>query len=348
MKENKNSLKKLNSSKELRQCVVAVTVVVLGIMMGPMIAFAESPDILYIGDWADNSIKRFDAKTGDFLGTFVSSGSGGLNTPNGLLFVNGKLLVASQNAGLSISGEILQYDGTNGSFKGALVPSTDKNAPFAPRGIILDGSKLYVADLNKAGIKATGRILSYNIDSGNFLGDLDIDIKNIDSHPRGMVFGPDDSLYVSFRDLKKDGLGGHVLHFNPDGSFAEVFIADDGGVGKLNRPEGLVFGPDGKLYITSFRADPTDTDSIRIYSKNGDFLNKIDLDTVGSERAYAQAILFGPKGYLFVPISNTGELRRYNIADGSYKTLVESGGNLKAPCYLTFGKTDSKYLSYQK
>ncbi len=96
--------------------------------------------------------------------------------------------------------------------------------------------------------------------------------------------------------------GGHVLRFNPDGSFKNVFISDNGGVGNLNRPEGLVFDPDGNLYITSFPADTTDTDSIRIYSANGDFLRKIDLDIVGQPRAYAQAIIFGPNRHLFVPI----------------------------------------------
>jgi sugar lactone lactonase YvrE len=358
MKESKNSLIKLNCGKELRQSVVAVTVIILGMMMAPMIAFAqEQTDFLYISDWGDNTIKKVDLNNGN-VDTFVISGSDGLNTPNGLLFVNGNLVVASQNSGLKIAGEILQYDGTTGAFQRALVPSTDKKASIAPRGIIL-GSKLYVADLVtgvSAPGKSTGKIRSYDVDSGNFLGDLDIDIKNIDSHPRGIVFGPDDFLYVSVRDLKKDGLGGHVLRFNPDGSFDKVFIADDGGVGKLNRPEGLVFGPDKNLYITSFRANPSDTDSIRIYSKEGDFINKIDLDTatVGPDRAYAQALLFGPDGYLFVPISGpingiyTGELRRYNVADGSYESLVAAGLNLKLPSYLTFGKTDPKYLSYHE
>jgi DNA-binding beta-propeller fold protein YncE len=361
MKESKNGLKKMNSGKELRQSVVAVTLIVLGMIMGPMIAFAqEQTDFLYIGDGDNNTIKKVDINNGN-VETFVESGSGGLYAPTGLLFVDGKLLVASQNAGLNIPGEILQYNGTTGKFEKALISSTDKNSPTAPRGIIIDGSKLYVADL-VTGVaargKSLGRIRSYDLDTGNFLGNLGIEgIKNIDSHPRGMVFGPDDNLYVSFRDLRNDGgLGGHVLRFNHDGSFDKVFIAEDGGVGKLNRPEGLVFGPDENLYITSFRANPNDTDSIRKYSKDGDFISKIDLDTatLGPDRAYAQALLFGPEGYLFVPISGpikgiyTGELRRYNVDDGSYESLVAAGGNLIAPQYLTFGKTDPKDLSYQE
>ncbi len=323
-----------------------------------------SADILYIADVADNTVKRFDAVTGAFLDgdndptndpdAFVRSGSGGLDGPMGILF-DGNLLVANQNVFLKIPGEILRYSGQNGAFLGALVPSTDKNAPFAPQGIVL-GSKLYVADLLSAG-RATGRIRTYDV-NGNFLGDLDAKgFQNNDDHPRGIVFGPDGRLYAAVRDLKKDGLGGNVLRFNADGSFDKVFIADNGGVGQLNRPEGLVFGPDGNLYITSFRADPSDTDSIRIYSSTGQFLGKIDLYTVGAQppqpRAFAQALLFGPNGCLFVPITSTGEVRRYNVGVGTcsasspYDSFVGAGGVLKAPWFLTFGKTDPKTLVYQ-
>ena len=35
-----------------------------------------------------------------------------------------------------------------------------------------------------------------------------------------------------------------MLRFNADGTFADVFVEDAGGFGQLNRPEGLVFGPE--------------------------------------------------------------------------------------------------------
>ena len=115
----------------------------------------------------------------------------------------------------------------------------------------------------------------------------------------------------------------------------------------------MVFGPDGRLYITSFRADATDTDSIRIYDADGDFVDKIDLDEVDFPRAYAQALLFGPGGFLFVPISgdgpDTGAVRRYDVTDQSFTDFVlpsEQGGPLGNPWYLTFGKTDPGTLAY--
>lgn len=337
----------------------------LFVLLGALSPLKANADSLYIGD-TDNpinpisTIKRFDATTGAFIDTFVSSGSGGLSGPTGILFVDGNIVVASQNPLLKISGGILQYNGSTGQFINSLVPSSSKYAPFAPRGIIL-GDKLYVADLTISSGISSGRIRTYTKD-GQFQGDINLGnaIKNKDSHPRGIVFGPgpsSDLLYVSVRDLNKtDGLGGYVLRFNPDGSFVDVFIADDGGPGQLNRPEGLVFGPNGKLYITSFRATTTDTDSIRVYNSDGTFDHKIDLDTVNGSRAYAQALLFGPNGCLFVPITNTGEVRRYNVGGGQcdavqmdhYQTFISAGGNLGVPWYLTFGKTNPKTLEYEE
>lgn len=83
-------------------------------------------------------------------------------------------------------------------------------------------------------------------------------------------------------------------------------------------PDGLTFGPDGKLYVTSFKQG-TDTDRIVIFDlkDKGMCRDNIDLPQGSGERIYAQALLFGPNGRLFVPI-NTGEIRRYNLRDKSY------------------------------
>jgi sugar lactone lactonase YvrE len=119
----------------------------------------------------------------------------------------------------------------------------------------------------------------------------------------------------------------------------------------LHRPEGLVFGPDGRLYVTSFRASAADTDKVLLFSGRTQ-TSKIDLDQVGQDRAFAQALLFGPGGKLFVPISNTGEVRRYDVtgrAAGAapFETFIKPGGALKAPEYLTFDRTDPATLAFR-
>lgn len=232
-------------------------------------------DILYIGDGGTNTIKSFDASTGGPLGESDGPGISGLAGPRGIVIDGGVLLVANQNVNLDKSGEVLRYNAVTGEFLDALIPFTDKNAPFSPDGIVLGGQDdLFVATVvRKANTGPPGRVSQYDASDGTFLGDAKV--KNNEHHPRGVVFGPDGLLYVSTRDLK-NGLGGTVLRFSADGK-SEVFIDDKGGAGQLNRPDGLVFGPDGYLYVTSFRAAPGDTDSIRIYDADGGFVGKIDL-----------------------------------------------------------------------
>lgn len=316
-------------------------------------------DLLYIGDGNDNTVKTFDPVTGQFLGAFVVPGSGGLNGPRGLLFDHEEnLLVANQNVRRN-NGNVLKYSGQSGQFLGELVSSKEKDdAPFAPRGIILsDDNVLFVADFMDHGNKP-GELRAFDGTTGVFLGSLD--------HPgfseqafytRGVVIGPDSLLYVSVFDIS-DPNSGWVLRFDPNtGAFLGVFI-ESNSTNNLHRPEGLVFNPDGsKIYITSFRGSVNDTDKILVFhGETGAYLDedKIDLYTVGEPRAFAQAILFGPSGKLFVPITGgdvatTGSVRSYNVESKMFDELVSptsAGGPLGEPWYLTFGNTNPATMAY--
>jgi DNA-binding beta-propeller fold protein YncE len=199
-----------------------------------------------------------------------------------------------------------------------------------------------------------GRVRLY-MEDGTFIADLvpDQSFPLEQFHPRALVVGPDGDLYVSNFPNLGTGLGGDVLRFTVGGDYVGVVVHDAGGVGQLNRPEGLVFGPDGNLYVTSFRADASDTDSIRIYTSDGQYVDQIGLDEVDQPRAFAQALLFGPEGELFVPISgngpDTGAVRRYDVSTKAFDDFVpprSQGGAIGAPWYLTFGATDPSTLQY--
>jgi glucose/arabinose dehydrogenase len=347
---------------------------VAGVATAAPAATCASPstiDSLYVGDTSDNSVKQFDAATGCYQGVFVSSGLGGLDGPRGIIHLpDGNFLVSNQNVNQNYPGEIDQYS-PDGEFLGALVPHTDANAPFDPDGIILgpDNSTLYVADLGE-GAPAVGRVATYNVNTGLFLGNLDFRsfIRNsrINPHgqfqPRGLVFGPDGLLYVSVASMAYPN-DGWILSYNTSTGAVRVVASDsdanDCSKG-LHRPDGLTFGPDGKLYVTSFRKNSNDIDRILIFNTaTGACTDEIDLDQAGPTRAYAQYILFGPSGYLFVPIAagqiaadtpDAGAVRRYDVHTKTPTNFIApstEGGPLGSAWGLTFGRTNPTTLAYQ-
>jgi DNA-binding beta-propeller fold protein YncE len=304
-------------------------------------------DVLYVGDNADNTVKSYDATTGAYLGTQVASGSGGLNGPRGLIFRNpGQLLVVNQNSNTNFNGEVLRYNGETGVPLGAVVPGSDANAPFAPRGMVLGlDHTLYVADDGNLDGVTLGRLTRFNSETGAFLGDLKPTGFSGDFYPRSVVIGPDGLVYASVRNIA--ATGGEIMRWDPTtGQFLGVFAASNA-ANDLNRPEGLVFGPDGNLYVASFRANAADTDKIVEFSgSTGAYAGKIDLDAVGGPRAFAQALEFGPGGQLFVPITADGSIRSYDVATHNYTVFVAAGGALAQPLYLTFGQTNAATLAY--
>jgi len=332
---------------------------------------SATSDFLYVGDNASNgksansSVQRFDAATGASLGTFVP-GSNSLKGVMGLIFDgHGHLLVANQAVNRGKPGEIMKYDAATGAFEGDLVPFQDPHAPFAPRGIVLKDDVLYVGNVQdapatKAGIAPDGEIDKYDATTGQFLGAFGRPAGWVGQfNPRGVVFGPDGKLYVGVFDSSNLKTG-YVVKYDVSTNAATILafnngdnVADPGETADLHRPEGLTFGPDGRLYVTSFRADPTDTsdtDKVLVLDGSGAQQDAIILDPVGNPRAYAQAILFGPGGKLFVPITgngpDTGAVRSYDVAARTF-TNFEAPGTLDSPWYLTFGQTDPATLAYR-
>lgn len=318
-------------------------------------------DSLYVADFQHGGVLRFDADTGANLGTFVEA-SKSLKGGRGVLIDGqGHLLLANQNAGRGKPGEIMRYSVATGAFDGEVVPFQDPNAPFAPRGMVLKDNVLYVASLqdadeDKAGIAPDGRVAMFNATTGAFLGVLTPPDLPGQYNPRGIVFGPDGKLYVSVFD-SSNLAAGHIIRFDLANNTATIFATNDGDgiaeVGEtadLHRPEGLVFGPDSQLYVTSFRKDANDVDRILILNgATGVQVDSIDLDAVGQPRAFGQALLFGPGGDLFIPVSgngpDTGAVRRYDVSAKTYTNLV-APGTMVQPWYLSFGNTDPATLAY--
>lgn len=351
-------------------CLIAL-VMTVGIGLN---GYADTPDrfkadVLYVGDGGDNSIKSFNANTGDYLGKFIPNDNDvRLIGPMGLIFVLDKLLIVNQNVDQQpLSGEILRYQRDTGDFIDALVPACTapcNSAPFAPRGIVRGLlPTVYVADLGDFSPDNPGKVMQFGAFRGKFIRNLDTAGFGKDFFPRGIVFGPDGLIYVSVTGnlASGDPLSAYILRFNPiTGKFNKIFAqykADSKDCSKdFHRPEGLVFGPDGNLYVTSFRnnggnitSDPQNVDSVLVFNRStGNCISQIPFynPVLSQPRTFAQAILFGPNGRLFASMNNTGEIRSYDVEHKTYKHFVNIGGPLVSPWYMTFGKTDPSTLEY--
>jgi hypothetical protein len=337
------------------------------------------PDVLYIGDvgasagGSDDFVAKFDAHDGEFLGYLVPPGSSFLNGPAGIIVdKTNQVVLVDQNIGEMRSSEIWKLKPFGKPPEQLLVapepgtPLDPPEEPWAARGVIQIENVLYVVDVGIT--DNTGRITLWDSKSGDYLGDLPFDGYNGWKAPRSIVLGPDGYIYVSNTNIDADApmgtpptLGGSILRFDPVTGFDKVVYEclPDDLTCDLHRPEGLVFGPDGRLYVTSFRRNADDVDRILIFDIEdgiGEVAGEIPLYEAGETRAFAQVILFGPDDALYVPITSTDpnacSIRKYEYDlmnnEWEWECFVEGVDSpLVRPQYLSFGNTNPATLAYE-
>jgi DNA-binding beta-propeller fold protein YncE len=241
---------------------------------------------LVISNPGTNSVLQY-SDSGTSLGTFVSSGSGGLSDPGGLAFGStGDLFVVSRN-----NNSVLRFAGANGASIETFINS-NLNSPtdlaFGPDGNIyvanagplpaqiqrFDATTAAylgnfitgaVPDLNTplyidfgSGELAVGtgtdRVYRFNGITGAALGSL------VRDTPEGVAYGPDGALYIAQR------ISGNIVRRAPGGTLTEFVPMGSGG---LVSPTDIAFGPDGNLYVLSNGGDRV----LRFNGGSGAFLD---------------------------------------------------------------------------
>jgi transglutaminase-like putative cysteine protease len=261
---------------------------------------------LLIADPITDSILRFHGDTGAPLGSFVSSGSGGLVDPHNPTFgPSGDLFVFSQAAGAP---KILRYNGQTGAPAGTFVNTGvggfqgGTAMAFGPTG------DLYVA---------TGgpNVLRYDGATGAFEGVAASG--NGIQRAKGVEFGPDGNLYVLDADNAADSGYDRILRFNAvTGAFIDTFVEP----GSLEDAAAFAFGPDGHIYVPDFALGQT-----RSFNGTTGELQQVFTSEGVPANSFAFDLVWGPDGNAYAPAAQ--RILRFEGETGEFlNTFVEGTG----------------------
>ena len=271
---------------------------------------AAGQDVL-VSSRFSNSVLRYEAGSGDFVGVFASEA---VLNPNGIAIgPDGSLYV-----GMGDLKRVGRYDGVTGDYLGDFVfddpdtPEDETGGMERVRGILFgpDGD-LYVSSAE------TDSVIRFDGETGELIGTFAASA-DLDG-PIGLAFGPDGNLYVA------SALTGRVLRF--DGATGEELGSLVFG---MPNPTGVIVGEDDLIYVASAVSD-----HVRKYTVEGEF---VGLAASGHGLDVPIGIAFGPDGLLYVASFGTDSVLRFDGATGAFAgEFVGSGeGGLDGTHFFAF------------
>lgn len=187
---------------------------------------------LYISTGSINgpgTVRRYDGKTGRFLGEFISRQApdqpGALVRASGMVWHDGDLFVVSSD-----NGKVFRYDGRTGAFKSEVA----NGSPGGITQISIQSGKLYLADYLAHGVRR------FDLATGAAEG---FAVQNLGFSPWGVTLDEQGDIFWS-------GEPGTICRF--DGQKETVFA---GPLAELSKPLQLKFGPNGLLYCAAASAN---------------------------------------------------------------------------------------------
>ncbi|PZU99308.1 MAG: hypothetical protein DCE90_01980 [Pseudanabaena sp.] len=225
------------------------------------IAFGNDGN-LYVSSFLTDQILRYNATTGAFVDVFAQGNglAGGLNGPNGLLFINDSLFVTTQGSVASINqttgaafpdfsaglpSQVLRYDsltaGSTPTVFATPTPSPDSFGFVSLLGLALgEDGDLYVSDF-------ANDIRRYDLESGNLVDTLSTNYTTNTSPSSNFIgnlaFAPNGDLLVTGFNTSAPNQGAVLSYesFNssPENPFAALVIPSE----ELVRPIGLTLFP---------------------------------------------------------------------------------------------------------
>jgi DNA-binding beta-propeller fold protein YncE len=313
--------------KRIMNALAVSTVLLATVGLGMDVKRAQA-ETLYVGSFNNDTVLRFDGKTGRFIDTFVTKRSGKLDGPVGLTFSpKGKNLYLIS----FFTASVLRYNGITGRFLNTFIPQEKGDLRFPQDLTFGTDGKLYVSSTGTDTINVYSR-------RGDFIGPLfPVDTTLCDA-PFGVRFGPDQNLYFSCT------FSNTIRRYNPKTRRTKT-------VGTASTPNaapgGLTFGPDGNLYVANFFANTID----RYNPKTAQL--KVFIKEVDSP---VQPV-FGSDGNLYVSSNASNKVRqplpgkvlRFNGKTGAFidEFIPEKTGGLDGAGWLVF-KNETCFKVRQK
>ncbi len=307
----------------------------------------------YVTSYATDSVMRYDEFTGAPApgpgltdAYFVGRGSSPMTAP---LFAvhapDGDLIVDSAE-----DNRLYRYDGRTGAFLDLFASFTGNLSH--PTGIIFSPDGQYFYALSSA----NNQIIRFDYDGTHAVNPVTLVSGSALGIPVGVVFGPDGNLYVSTlltnAVLRYDPVTGDPLPGpNQDPTSANFITPGDGG---LNMAGGIVFGPDGNLYV----ANQVPNDILRFSGVDGTALPADGQDgatfVAPGQLDDPAGIVFGPgtapcSQDLYVVSINTDSVQQYDGTTGAYVgDFIPAGSSeLARPRAITFGRSNPATLAYK-
>ena len=264
---------------------------------------AQTPDI-FVSNFQNAAISRFDGETGAFEGNFVAPGSGGLIRPQKVFFHphTQHLLVTG-----FLNNAIKMYDGETGDFLGDF--STGYTLDSPTKMILGPDSLLYVSQWD-------GKVVRFNLD-GSFADEFtDINIPA----GLGMTWDVAGNLYVA--GWGTDGFDGKVHRFDAQGNSLGVFIDSD----QLDGPVGIWQEDTGDFLVVDWRKG-----AVLRFDDNGTFI-----ETFIQVSEAIEGHAFDPDGNIYLCNVQVNKVTRYQ-EDGIFNDTFISETGLAGPNDIEFG-----------
>jgi DNA-binding beta-propeller fold protein YncE len=172
--------------------------------------------------------------------------------------------------------------------------------------------------------------------------------------PWGVLFGPDgngdgrNDLYVSTGEFTGNGQLKAVLRYDgTSGAFIDVFTKG----ADLHSLRGIIFGPDGNLYVADFDHSFGGR-VVRFNGQTGEFIDDFVPGGSGGLSGI-RGLVFGPSGRsgrtldLYVTSGRGNSILRYDGVTGAFVDVFAApgSGGLASPTGLTFGPDGNLYVT---